>query len=129
MTTIVGIDLLPTNPFAGSPNVAVIITSGVPSYYKVTGIDLDKIVSVHWYPRNPSSVIFETRQMILLEENITVGTFMIKVLDNFLDTCDRGGKISFRLEDGTTLVFPTITVGPVSTGRLWQAPTDGLSTG
>lgn len=127
MTTIIGIDLLPTNPFAGSQLVALIITSSVPSYYRVRGIDLQDIVHVAWYPENPNSVLFETRQIILL--NNTEGTFMIRVVDNYLDTTDRKGKISFRLIDGTTLSFPVQTVGPVSTGRLWIAPTDGLITG
>lgn len=129
MTIIVGIDLLPANPFAGTPTVPVIVTSSVPSYFKVTGIELNRIVRVDWFPRNPASISFELRQLILLDDTATSGTFMIKVLDNFLDTTDRAGKISFRLDDGTTYAFPVQTIGPVSIGRLWQAPTDGLITG
>ncbi len=129
MTTILGIDLLPINPFSGSELVALVITSSVPSYFKVTGIELNRITHVSWYPENPSSVQFESRQMILLDETATLGTFMIKVTDNYLDTTDRGGKISFRLDNGTTLNYPVQTIGPIAVGRLWQSPYEGLTTG
>ena len=54
---------------------------------------------------------------------------MIQVLDNYLNTCNRGGKLSFRIDDGTTLHFPVITYGRVSVGPLWTAPDQGLITG
>jgi hypothetical protein len=127
MTTIIGIDLLPTNPFAGSSLVALIITSSVPSYYRIRGIDLHEIVQVDWYPENPTTVEFQTRQVVLIDN--TEGTFMIRVTDNFLDITDRKGKLSFRLQNGTTLAFPVQTVGPVDVGRLWQSPYEGLITG
>jgi hypothetical protein len=74
-------------------------------------------------------VEFETRQIILIDETATEGTFMVRIIDNFLNVDDRAGKISFRLDDGTTLAYPVKTVGPVSSGRLWQSPYEGLSTG
>lgn len=127
MTTIAKIQALPTSPFEGSGLVGVVITSGVPSYFNLAGSGLNRIVSVNWYPKNPASVIFEMRQLILLDN--TQGTFMIRVTDNLLDTTDRAGRISFQLDDGTTLSAPVITYGPVSVGPLWTAPGQGLITG
>lgn len=129
MTTILGIDLLPFNPYSGTEIVALVITSSVPSYYKMTGIGLDRIVHIDWYPSDPGSVVFDVRQFIASDDTYTSGTFMIKVLDNYLNADDRGGRISARLDDGTTISFPVKTLGPVSTGRLWQSPYEGLSTG
>jgi hypothetical protein len=127
MTTIANIQALPTSPFQGTGIVGVVITSGVPSYFKLEGSDLQRIVSVDWYPKNPASVLFEMRQLILLDN--TLGTFMVRVLDNYLSTTDRAGYISFRLDDGTTLQAPVKTYGPVSVGPLWTAPEQGLITG
>lgn len=127
MTTISSIQALPFDPFTGSGFTPVIITSGIPSYFRVTGAGLSHIVSVHWYPKNPSSVQFATRQMILVSD--TEGTFMIQVTDNFLNITDRAGYLSFRLDDGSTRSYPVKTYGPVSAGLLWQAPDQGLITG
>jgi len=127
MTAIADIQALPFSPYNGTGIVGIIITSGVPSYFKVTGSNLDRIVSVDWYPRNPATVTFDTRGMILVDN--TLGTFMIRVKDNYLDISDRGGHISFRLDDGTTLTSPVKTYGRVSIGPLWQAPDQGFSTG
>lgn len=126
-TVILRIQALPTSPYESTGMAAIVIASGVPSYFKVTGVELDKITSVTWYPKNPSSLLFTTRQMILVDN--TMGTFMIRVMDNYLDNRDRGGYISFRLEDGTNLVIPVITYGPVSVSPLWTAPSVGLNTG
>lgn len=127
MTTIVSVNALPTSPYEGSGLVAVVITSNIPSYFKVIGSDLDRIVSVRWFPENPASVLFEMRQFIPVES--TYGTFMIKVTDNYLNITDRAGRVSFTIDDGTTLSFPVITYGPVSAGPLWSAPSSGLITG
>lgn len=126
-TVITSIDALPWSPFNGTGTVGIVITSGIPSYFKVTGVDLDRIVSVNWYPENPSTVLFETRQMILIDD--TIGTFMVMVKDNYLYDFDRGGHISFRLDDGTTLTAPVQTYGRVSVMPLWTDPTQGLITG
>lgn len=127
MTTIANIQALPTSPFEGTGVIGIVITSGIPSYFKLTGSALNRIVSLNWYPKNMSSVEFEVRQLILIDN--TQGTFMIRVTDNLLDTSDRGGRISFQLDDGTTISAPVTTYGPVSVGPLWQAPTTGLITG
>lgn len=127
MTTIASIQPLPCSPYDGSGLVGVVITSGVPSYIQITGSNLDQIVDIRWYPKNPASVVFEMRQLVLV--NNTTGTFMIRVTDNLLDTEDRGGRISFRLANGTTLSAPVITYGPVSVGPLWTSPEQGLITG
>lgn len=127
MTSITNIKALPGSPFDGSGFVGIVITSGIPSYFRISGTDLDRIVSVNWYPDNPSSVIFEMRELILVSP--TEGTFMVKVIDNLLSTSNRGGRISFRLNDGTTLNSPVKTYGPVSVGPLWTAPSQGLITG
>jgi len=127
MTTIAIIQALPTSPYEGSGLVGVVITSGIPSYFKLTGSALNRITSVQWYPKNPASVMFEMRQLILIDN--TQGTFMIRVTDNLLDINDRGGHISFQLDDGTTIAAPVITYGPVSVGPLWTAPGQGLITG
>jgi hypothetical protein len=123
---ITSIEGLPSSPFNGTPYVGVIITSGFPSYFKISGANLDRIVSVQWYPQNPASVLMEMRQVILVDN--TTGTFMVQVLDNYLDKCDRGGRLSFRLDDDSTLHYPVKTYGPVSIGPLWD-PGPGLITG
>lgn len=125
MTTILSIQALPTSPFEGSGLVAIVITSGIPSYFKITGSDLNRIVSFNWYPKNLASVIFETRQLILIDN--TQGTIMVRVLDNLLNTNDRGGRLSFQLDDGTVITAPVVTYGPVSAGPLWQAPSAGMT--
>ena len=121
------INALPGGPFNGTPFVGIIITSGIPSYFELLGSSLDRIVSVHWYPKNPASVLITDRQLILVDN--TRGTFMIKVVDNYLNICDREGKLSFRIDDGTTLQYPVKTYGRVSVTPLWTAPSAGLITG
>lgn len=127
MTIITSILALPSCPFNDTDYVGVAVTSGVTCYYRVEGVDLNNIVSVRWYPKNPSSLEFSMRELILVDN--TVGTFMIKVENNFLDTTDRAGHISFALDTGETLTFPVKTYGPVSVGPLWTAPGQGLITG
>jgi len=127
MTTITNIQALPTSPFEGTGTVGIVITSGVPSYFKLSGFDLNRIISVRWFPKNPASVVFEMRQLILVDN--TVGTFMVRVLDNLLDIRDRAGRISFTIDDGTTLSAPVRTYGPVSVMPLWSSPEQGLITG
>lgn len=126
-TTITNIIALPTSPFQGTGIVGIVITSGVPSYFKVEGTSLDGIVDVTWYPKNPASVKFTSRNLILVDANS--GTFMIKVTDNLLSTVDRGGRISFKLDTGETITFPVKTYGPVSYQPLWTSPYEGLNTG
>lgn len=127
MTTIARIQALPTSPYENSGFVGIVITSGIPSYFRITGSGLDQIVDINWFPENPSSVIFETRQLILVDN--TVGTFMVRVIDNLLDNANRGGKLSFRLSNGSTLSALVKTYGPVSAGPLWVPPSEGLITG
>jgi hypothetical protein len=74
-----------------------------------------------------ASVEFITRGLILVDN--TLGTFMVMVTNNFFFDTDRGGHISFRLDDGTTLTSPVKTFGKVSLVPLWQAPEAGLNTG
>lgn len=127
MTTIASIYALPGSPYNGTGIVGIVITNGCPSFFKVEGSDLHRIVDVDWYPKNPASVEFKARGMILLDN--TLGTFMVQVTNNFLYDYDRGGHISFRLDDGTTLTAPVKTYGRVSIGPLWQASDQGLQTG
>lgn len=126
-TTITNIIALPSSPYQGTGFVGIVITSGVPSYFKLEGTNLDNITNITWFPLNPASVQFETRQLILVDP--TEGTFMIKVTDNYLSTTDRGGKLSIRLNTGDTLSFPVKTYGPVSYQPLWTNPQQGLITG
>lgn len=126
-TTITSVFALPTSPFQGSGLVGIVITPGVPCYFKLTGTGLSAITNVTWYPSNAGSVIFETRQLILIDD--TIGTFMIKVTNNFLSVTDRGGRLSFRLDTGDVITFPVKTYGPVSYMPLWTSPYEGLNTG
>jgi len=128
LPTIASIISLPSSPYNGSGVVGIIITSGVPSYFKITGSSLDRIVSVNWYPKNPASVLQESSGTITLLDN-TQGTFMIRVLNNYLDINDRGGHLSFRIDDGSTLQAPVKTYGPISVMPIWTAPNQGLITG
>lgn len=126
-TTIVSCETLPFSPYAGSGLVGIVITSGVPTFFKLVGANLDQIVSVNWYPEHAGSVQFKMRQLILVDN--TMGTFMVQVTNNLLNDCDRGGHISFRINDGTTQVLPVKTFGKVSLVPLWQSPEAGLNTG
>lgn len=127
MTTIASVKALPCSPYDGTGIVGIVITNGVPSYFEVTGSDLNRIISVNWYPENVASVKFNMRNMILIDN--TRGTFMVMVTDNFLYDYDRAGHISFRLDDETTITLPVRTYGRVSVGPLWQSPEQGLITG
>lgn len=127
LTTISQIHALPTSPFEGSGLVAIVITSGIPSYFRVTGLNLENIISVNWFPENNKTLDFEIRQLTLVDT--TEGVFMIRVLDNHLTTEDRGGVLSFKISDGTSINYPVTTYGPVSSGPLWTPPTTGLITG
>jgi hypothetical protein len=126
-TAITHVQTLPSNPFPGCRVAGVAITNGVSSYFKVCGEHLENIVSVNWYPARNGSVKFETRQFVLADCHI--GTFMIKILDNYLDTCDRAGSLIFKLKDGTNIPYPVKTYGPVSFGPMWRNPQQGLITG
>ena len=123
---VTGIYALPTSPFEGTGNIGIVITSGIPSYFRITGSHLNNITSIKWYPKNPASVIFEMRNLILV--NNTEGTFMVRVTDNLLDITDRAGKLSVAFDSGS-FSYPVITYGPVSLGPLWTAPGSGLNTG
>lgn len=127
MTIIISVQALPTSPYEGTGLVPIVITSGVPSYFRLNGVDLDRIVSLRWIPKHPGTVLFETRQLILV--NSAEGTFMVRVLDNYLDINDRAGRIIFTLDDENTLSAPVITYGPVSIGPLWSSPNSGINTG
>ncbi len=130
MTTVItSIDALPFSPFQGSEFIGIVITSGVPSYFRITGVELDRITDITWFPLNPSSLDFITRQLILTDDTATEGTFLVKVNDNYLNITDRGGKLSIRLDTGETLSYPVKTYGFVSYQPLWQSPYDGLITG
>jgi hypothetical protein len=126
-TTIDNIQTLPGSPYNGSGLVGIVITNGIPTFFKVTGSNLDRIVSVNWYPEHAATVQFKKRDMILVDN--TTGTFMIMVTDNYLYDTDRGGHISFRLDDGTTLTSPVKTFGRISVSPLWTSPDQGLNTG
>lgn len=126
-TTITSVYALPTSPFQGSGLVGIVITPGVPCYFKLEGIGLDHITNVMWYPQNAASVEFEMRQLILVDN--TLGTFMVRVTNNFLSTTDRAGRLSFRLDTGDVITFPVKTYGPVSYAPLWTDPHTGLNTG
>lgn len=127
MTVISSVDTIPYSPFNGTGTVGIVVTNGISTYFKVRGTQLDRIVSVDWYPKKHGSVEFTTRGMILVDD--TLGTFMIMVTDNHLNDSDRAGRISFRLDSGVTLNFPAKTFGRVSFGPMWTAPDQGLSTG
>ena len=126
-TTITNVIALPTSPFQGSGIIGIVITPGVPCYFKVEGVGLDHITDVTWYPHIANSVLFETRKLILVDS--TIGTFMVKVINNYLSTTDRAGRISFRLDTGENIVFPVRTYGPVSYNPLWRNPQEGINTG
>lgn len=127
MPTIASIISLPSSPLQDTGTVGIIITSGVPSFFEIRGSDLDQIAHVDWYPINPASLSFLVRQVILVDN--TTGTFMIQITDNYLNTNDRGGKVSFTFTDGSTIAFPARTYGRVSAGSLWTSPNQGLITG
>lgn len=126
-TTITNIIGLPTSPFQNTGTVGIVITPGVPTYFKIVGVELDHITEFAWYPKNAGTVLFQTRGIILVDT--TIATCMIKVTNNFLSVADRAGRLSFRLDTGDTITFPVKTYGPVSYQPLWQSPYNGLNTG
>ena len=121
------INPLPFNPYAGTGIVGIIITNGVPSFFNVIGSNLNRIVKVMWYPKNPSSVLFQMRNLLLVDN--TQGTFMVMVTENYLNSCDRAGNIAFTLDDSTTMTYPVRTYGPLSVDPLWTSSDQGLITG
>lgn len=125
LATIDDIFGLPFSPFNGTGTAGIIITNGCPTFFKITGANLNNIVSVNWYPKNPASVKFIMRQIILIDN--TLGTFMVQVTDNMYNTNDRAGILCFRLIDDTVITFPVTTFGQL--GPLWISPEQGLITG
>jgi hypothetical protein len=125
--TIASIMSLPASPYYDRDVVNIMITDGATSYFEIIGSNLNRITSVKWYPRNSASVLQESRNIILVDN--THGTFMVRVLNNYLNIEDRAGHISFTLDDNTTLTAPVKTFGPVSCYPLWRYPSDGLITG
>ena len=124
-TVITSIEGLPCSPFTDTCDVGIIITSGAPTYFKITGSNLSGITRFDWYPRNHDSVLFKTRQLILVNE--CLATCMVMVTNNFHSLTNRGGHLSFRLEDGTVLTYPVRTFGQL--GQLWTSPYQGINTG
>ena len=127
MTSINNINALPTCPYNHTGKLGIVITSGISSYFEVTGVGLTNIKSVNWYPLNPSSLLFTIRQLVLIDD--FKATFMVQVDDNLLDITDRGGRISFKLDDGFSISYPVVTYGPVSIMPLWSSPHSGLGIG
>jgi hypothetical protein len=125
--SIAAINALPNNAYNGTGKVGILITNNITSYYQVIGSNLNRIVSVKWYPENAASVLQTSRNMILIDD--TQGTFAVTVLNNYLNDCNRAGYISFGLDDGTTLQWPVVTYGPLSLSPIWTAPDQGLITG
>lgn len=126
-TVITAVDTLPSSPYNGTGIVSLVIATGIPNYFKVSGSELDRIKSVDWYPKNPASVVFTIRPLILVNDSLA--TFMIMVKNNYLDDSDRSGKLTFKTITGEQIHFPVKTYGPVSAGPLWTAPEAGLTTG
>ncbi len=127
MTTITNIHALPTGPYNGTEFAGIVITNGVPSYFRITGTELSRITGFTWLPKNPASVSFETRGVIPV--SATEATCMVLVTNNHLDITDRAGRLCFTLDDGSTITALVKTYGPVSIGPLWSAPDQGLITG
>jgi hypothetical protein len=127
MFEIHNIATLPGNYPIGIKGVPILITSGVTTYYRIIGANLEEIQSVEWYPKQPSSLMFSVRQLILVSSS--EATFSITVKDNFLDASDRQGVINFLHKDGQSITYTAFTVGPVSASPLWQSPQSGLATG
>ena len=125
--TIASIRSLPGSPYYAPDIVNILITNGANNFFEIIGSNLNRIVSVKWLPKNSGSVLQESRNIILIDD--THGTFMIRILNNYLDITDRAGHISFTLDDQTTLAAPVRTFGPPSFTPLWQNPNAGLSTG
>jgi hypothetical protein len=121
------VETLPMSPYNGTGIAGIIITNGLSSYFKVTGYNLGRIVSVTWYPKNIDNVKFSIRPFTLISEELA--TFGINMLDNYLDPNDRGGYLSFVLDDSTTMVYPVKTFGKLSVYPLWTASDQGLITG
>lgn len=124
---IASIETLPGSPYNGTQFVGIVITTGVTSFFKITGSNLNELVSVDWYPKNPSSVLQQSSKINLISP--TEASFSIQVLNNYLDNRDRGGVLSFRQLGGTTLSLPVKNFGPISFMPLWMAPDQGLITG
>jgi hypothetical protein len=51
------------------------------------------------------------------------------VTNNYFYDTDRGGHISFHLDDGTTISAPVKTFGKISLTPLWTSPDQGFITG
>ena len=125
MQIITSIQGLPQTPFDNAGYVGINITNNRDSYFLATGDNLNNVINFRWFPTNPASISYTSN--IVSVPNITQLVFHFRIIDNFLDICDRGGQVVFYFIDGTNQSFPVKTFGTL--GRLWLPPAEGLITG
>ena len=126
--SIAKISSMPSGPFDAQGLAGIILTNGITTYFRFNGSNLDQITSFRWIPQDPGSILQEARDFHLYPDN-TQAICSVRVINNYLDTTNRGGNLCFILDDGTTVRVPVITYGPLSMYPIWQAPNQGLITG
>jgi len=89
--------------------IQIDISVATSNLYIVTGSNLNQIQSVNWYPAKRDQIKFN---MVPWRTYLPVSiqaTFGIIVTNNFTFDYQRGGSISFRLLDSSTLSIPAET--------------------
>jgi len=89
--------------------VQIDISVAVSNIYIVSGVNLDQIVSVNWYPARRDQIAFNMLPWRTYSPVSGQATFGIIVTNNFTYDYQRGGSISFRLTDQSTIAVPAET--------------------
>ena len=97
---------LKVNPRTALP---IDISTGSSNVYIVTGRNLDKIISVNWYPAIQTNTVFKMIAWHTYNDEFTQAMFGISVLDQNTFDFQRGGSISFRDAIGNSVAVPAAT--------------------
>lgn len=89
--------------------VPIDISVGAYNIYVVTGANLDKISSVHWYPALQSHIVFKMHPWQTYTSHANEATFGILIQDQESYDYQRGGNISFRISTGESVNVPAAT--------------------
>jgi len=89
--------------------IPIDISTGTYNMYIVSGRNLNKIVSVNWYPAKQGLIIFKMIPWQTYRPARDQATFGITVLDQETFDYQRGGSVTFRLASGFTSSLPAHT--------------------
>lgn len=110
--------------------VPIDLSIGSMNMYVVYGENLNKIISVNWYPAIQTHIIFKMVPWTNYPFAANEATFGICILDQQTYDYQRGGTITFRLATGYTGSVPAATFSTYPwTFNPVQSPLQGWDTG